>query len=495
MKQSAYYERPETNTSGVPDTTGDKHPRGTCHDQGNTVTQVTANSPAERGGLQTGNRLFEAEGQALHDLIDWRWYSDGERVEVTVEDPAGARRSLMLERAPGEDWGFETADVLFDGVKTCANNCEFCFMKQLPPGLRPSLYVRDDDYRLSFLQGNFVTLTNLDDAEVERIIEQRLSPLHVSLHAVDPAVRKRLIGPRQARGLEVLDQLLSAGIDVHIQIVLVPGVNDGEVLDQTLSYLCDPTRKPHIASVGIVPVAWTKYAKTPEGEGEGADADKNDSASPLRDWTDQIDAARVIEQVQRYQFAEEEAQGWDWVSLADEFYITAQAPFPMAKYYGGFPQLENGIGMVWGLIEDFKEHLPQLQQALSLVPEQSEALTLVCGELIRDTLLGALSAIGAGGKVRLLPVRNEFLGGTVSVTALLSSADILRAVTYDSERLSLPTTYLISDVIFNYAGQTLDGRTAADISATAPASLVFFPSSAPGLARAIEDLAGEGSWS
>ena len=463
MKQASWYER-----SVTPDAA-----RGVAG--GGKVTQVDAAGPAATGGLQVGDRLITAQGQPLRDLIDWRWYSDGAQIDVTVEDASGQQRTLTLEREPGQSWGFEVADPLFDGVKTCVNTCTFCFVKQLPPGLRPSLYIRDDDYRLSFLQGNFVTLTNVDEAEVARIIEQRLSPLHVSLHAVDPGVRMRLIGPRHARGLEALDQLLAAGIDVHIQIVLVPGVNDGAVLDETLLYLCEPQRKPHIASVGIVPVAWTAHAKQPE---DGA---------ALRDYRDQLDAARVIEQVQRYQFAEEEANGWDWVCLADEFYITAQAPFPLTKYYGGFPQYENGIGMVWGLIEDFKEHLPRLQQALSELPEQSEAVTLVCGELIRDTLLGALSAIGAGGKVRLLPVRNEFLGGTVSVTALLSAADLLRAITYDHERLVLPTTYLIPEVVFNQSGLTLDGKQATDIKESAPAPVAFFAPTAEALSAAFEE--------
>jgi len=464
MKHSAHYERSASSTTA-----------------GNMITQIEAGSPAERGGLQAGDCLLEADGRVLHDLVDWRWYGDDVRVEVTVGGAEDKQRTLTLEREPGEDWGFETADVLFDSIKTCVNNCSFCFMKQLPPGLRPALYIRDDDYRLSFLQGNFITLTNIDDAEVARIIEQRLSPLHVSFHAIDPAVRERLIGPRQKRGLDVLDRLLAADIDIHIQIVLVPGVNDGKVLDQTLLYLCDPQRKAHIASIGIVPVAWTQYAQSPTSE----------STDLLPDYRDQFDAARVIEQVQRYQFAEEEAQGWDWVSLADEFYITAQAPFPMAKYYGGFPQFENGIGMVWGFIEDVKKHLPQLQQALSLLSEQSEAITLVCGELIRDTLLGALSAIGAGGKVRLLPVRNEFLGGMVSVTALLSAQDILRAITYDSKFLTLPTTYLLPEAIFNHEGLTLDEQTASDIKSQAPAPVAFFAPTASAFARSLEDLAGE----
>ena len=452
--QATFYERPDVSAQS-----------------GDTITVVEAGSPAERAGLRAGERLVAVKGEPLRDLIDWHWASDGDEVEVTVEDAEGTRRTLTLQREQGEAWGLEFADALFDGVKTCRNDCSFCFMKQLPPGLRPSLYLRDDDYRLSFLQGNFITLTNLDDAEVERIIEQRLSPLHVSLHAVDPLVRERLIGHNHTRGLDVLAELLSAGIDVHIQIVLVPGVNDGDVLDETLLWLTDPARKPQVASIGIVPVAWTKYAR-----------------DPGRDWRDPIDAARVIEQVQRYQFAEEKSQGIDWVYLADEFYITAQAPFPLAKYYGGFPQYENGIGMVLGLVEDFKENLARLQKALATIPEQSEAVTLVCGELIRDTLLGALSAIGAGGKVRLLPVRNEFLGGTVSVTALLSAADIARAISYDRERVKLPTTWVIPEAIFNHEGRTLDGLTAADLRAQVASPLAFFAPGARAFAEAIEEV-------
>ena len=443
---------------------------------GGTITRIDPESPAARAGLCPGEVLVTAQGQPLHDMLDWRWFSDGAQVDMAVRDPQGTVRSVTLERAQGEPWGFEVADPLFDGIRTCRNDCSFCFIKQLPPGLRPSLYVRDDDYRLSFLQGNFVTLTNISDADLARIIEQHLSPLRVSFHALDAVAREKLIGPNHKRGLVVLDQLLAAGIDVHIQIVLVPGVNDGDILDQTLLYLANPARKPHVISVGIVPVAWTKYANNPTGQPGAA----------LPDWRDPLAAAHVIEQVQRYQFAEEKAQGHDWVYLADEFYITAQAPFPLEKYYGGFPQYENGIGMVWGLIDDFKKHLALVQQALSLVPEQSESITLVCGELIRDTLLGALSAAGAGGKVRLLPVRNEFLGGTVSVTALLSAEDLLRAVAYDDERTVLPTTYLLPAVIFNSEGLTLDGLRAADILERIKPPALFFPTTATGLAEAIE---------
>jgi len=250
---------------------------------GGLIATVDADSPASRAGLAPGDRVLAADGAPNADIIDWQWYSDGAEVVLTLE-----RGDVLLARESGETWGITFADALFDRIRICRNSCAFCFMTQLPPGLRPALYIRDDDYRLSFLQGNFVTLTNLTDADVERISEQQLSPLYVSLHSVDPEVRARLVCAHEDRALERFDQLLDAGIDLHVQIVLVPGVNDGDQLDRTLTWLAE---REGVESVGIVPLGYTRHQQTFKVGFE-----------------DRIAAALVIEQVQRWQF-ESRARG------------------------------------------------------------------------------------------------------------------------------------------------------------------------------------------
>lgn len=192
------------------------------------VQSVEEGSPAWEAGIEPGMRIARVNGREPRDLIDWRWEADGAWCELEVFDPRdGSVGRCELWREPGQDWGIDFTDVLFDGIRTCVNACQFCFMSMLPPDARPSLTLRDDDYRLSFLQGNFVTLTNVTDEEADRIVSCGLSPMNVSIHAISPEVRRSLIGRRADRGIEVLERLLAGGIEVHAQIVLCPGINDG----------------------------------------------------------------------------------------------------------------------------------------------------------------------------------------------------------------------------------------------------------------------------
>jgi NifB/MoaA-like Fe-S oxidoreductase len=328
------------------------------------------------------------------------------------------------------------------------------------------------------------------------------------------------MGAHHERALCNLDELLTGGIDVHIQIVLVPDINDGEVLESTLAYLKKPFRRERILSVGIVPVAHTDYSVRDTAEGELAqDGSTRESArEPAQDYCDEARAKAVIEQVQRHQFVEQKATGISWVYLADEFYIYANAPFPLPEYYGDFPQLENGIGMVLNFVADMREHFAELKSALDALPASGtageEALTIVCGELLRETWLGTLSALGAGGRVRLLPVRNRFFGGNVSVTGLLTAGDILRAIEYDlsarkppdsahaggaepatSDRMdALPLTtylYIVPDCVFNDDGITLDDLTVEQMHSRTAASLCIYEANAKGLTDAIRDIAEE----
>ncbi|MDP2400358.1 MAG: DUF512 domain-containing protein, partial [Actinomycetota bacterium] len=299
---------------------------------GGLVAAVADGSPASRAGVRPGDRIVAADGAPLADIIDWQWYAADAEVAISIADTTGSVRDALLVRAADEPWGIEWSATLFDGVRTCRNSCAFCFMMQLPKGLRPALYLRDDDFRLSFLHGNFVTLTNLAEADVARMSEQHLSPLYVSLHAVDPDVRARLICAREDRALERFDELLDAGIDLHVQIVLVPGVNDGERLDETLTWLAE---REGVVSVGVVPLGYTRHQEI--------------FASS---YTHQLAAATVIEQVQRWQFAMRERDGVTWVHLADEFYLNARAPLPRTEWYDDYPQYENGIGIVRAFVDE-----------------------------------------------------------------------------------------------------------------------------------------------
>lgn len=244
----------------------DYAPSEPCGGRGACLKAVEKGSPAYQAGLRPGMMLTQVDGSALRDLIDWYWLSADSQIVICGVVPEGVvdgdgdrgpfEFEVDIEREPGRSWGIEFEDCVFDGMRLCRNACLFCFMSMLPAGLRPALYLRDDDYRLSFLQGNFVTLTNLDEADVERIIAQHISPLHVSVHAVDHAVRSVLLGAHESRGLEALDILLAAGIECHTQIVLVPGLDDGDVLIETLGWL---EARPGVLSCSIVPLGYTRY--------------------------------------------------------------------------------------------------------------------------------------------------------------------------------------------------------------------------------------------
>jgi putative radical SAM enzyme (TIGR03279 family) len=434
---------------------------------GGLVAAVADGSPAARAGVRAGERIVAADGAPLADIIDWQWYAADTEVALTIADETGDLRDVLLVRAADEPWGIEWTATLFDGVRTCRNSCAFCFMTQLPKGLRPALYLRDDDFRLSFLHGNFVTLTNLDDADVTRISEQHLSPLYVSLHAVDPDVRARLVCAREDRALERFDELLDAGVDLHVQIVLVPGVNDGERLDETLTWLAE---REGVVSVGVVPLGYTRHQQT-------------FTAS----FTDQLAAASVIEQVQRWQFAMRARDGVTWAHLADEFYLNARAPLPRTEWYDDYPQYENGIGIVRAFVDEATELHTELSAAALALP-QTESVTVVTSTMAATTLAGALEAAGAIGRVRLLVVPNRFFGGNVSVTGLLTGSDIAEAISADSARVS--SAYLVPDIIFNSDGLTLDDLSAEEIVKRCDADVSFCGSDAAGLLEGVQRAAG-----
>lgn len=403
---------------------------------GATVVSVRDESPAWEAGIESGMIVTEVNGRPLTDMIVWLWEADSDSVELTVLDPAdGMSERCVLSRGIGEDWGLEFDGAVFDGMRTCVNACAFCFMTMLPAHMRSSLYIRDDDYRLSFLQGNFVTLTNMDDADVADVISRRLSPMNVSLHAVSPEVRRRLMGRNAARGMEVLGRLMEAGIEIHAQIVLCPGINDGLELERTLDF-CE--RHPEITSLGIVPLGYTRH-----------------QSRFTSSYSDDAGAARaVIESVAPYQARARERLGRTVFQLSDEFYLDAGIEVPPAELYDGYPQYYDGIGMIRSYIDEARElacESERLERISRALADRGLDLAVVSGEGAAETVSGFVSADPLSGRV--IAIRNDYFGGNVDVTGLICACDLLSQV---GERLDGLMLFL-PDVMFNADGLTLDG--------------------------------------
>jgi len=441
---------------------------------GGVVASVWPGGAAARAGIRAADVITSVAGKPLRDVIDWMWLSDEAAVDVTVVGLDGSSRAVSLERDLDEGWGFEFEGVVFDGIRECDNACSFCFVGQLPPGLRPTLHVRDDDFRLSFLVGNFVTLTNLDDDDIARIVDQRLSPLHVSVHAVDPDVRARLICPTvEDRALEFIDTLLAAGIVMHTQIVLVPGINDGEVLDRTLEWLA---ARPRIASVGVVPVGLTGFA-----------------APGMPGYHTQEASAAVIAQLAPWQVRMRAERGETWVQAADEFYLTARSPLPAWDDYDDFPQFENGIGMTRAFLDEMAE---QFEGFGGHTPHAC-GVVLVTGELFAPVLEALARTLSEGGcTVRVLPVRNELFGGGVTVAGLLAGADLEAAILADARARAdscTDETYLLPAVVLNDDGITLDGYDLMHIQEGSGADVRLVSCDAAGLLTALLTLSSPAS--
>lgn len=376
------------------------------------ITAVEPASAAARAGITAGERLRTLNGVALRDVIDLRFEGAEAEIEAVLEDAAGARRTVHIERLPGEALGIETEEMK---ARTCANKCVFCFIDQMPHGRRRGLYVRDEDYRFSFLHGNYVTLTNVREREIERMIEQGLSPIYVSVHATDPAVRARLLGIEDRGVADVvprLERLIAGGVQIHAQIVLCPGWNDGAVLDATIERLAG--LYPGVDSVAVVPLGQTRHR---QGLVE---------LQPVTVTT----AQAVVAQCQAWQrrLAGARRPGTTFVYLADEWYFLAGAPLPPAAHYRDFPQLEDGVGLTRRFIDRLRaagERLPIIERL------RGRRVTVVTATMaapvVAEHLVDGLLARHARA-VELVVVENTFLGPGITVAGLLAGGDIRRAV-------------------------------------------------------------------
>jgi putative radical SAM enzyme (TIGR03279 family) len=414
---------------------------------GGVITAVEPGSLGEEIGLQAGDRLVAINDHPLRDIIDVQFYGAEEVLSLLVERD-GEPWLIEVERDYDQELGLTFVNATFDvDVRRCANNCDFCFVKQNAPGMRRSLYVKDDDYRYSFLFGNFVTLTNLTDDDWGRLEEQRLSPLYVSVHATDLALRRRFLAREGTPDvMEQLRRLAALRIEVHTQVVLVPGLNDGEHLARTLDDLAALYQEP-VTSVSVVPVGLTRYHR-----------------GPCRTYT--LDEAQmVLEQVEPWRTGNQEKRGCTFVYPSDEWYLVAGQEVPPADEYDGFPQVENGVGMVRQLLDGWEELKADLPGS------ELRPATLVCGTLIAPLLARIVAELNAltGAQVQLVPVANEFFGPVTTVSGLLTGQDVVAALRDrpPRETVLLPRAMLGSSYGVGSAlpGLTLDDLSLAEISA------------------------------
>lgn len=398
-------QRPTTNLTGlkIPATGG---PRPAANKNlAITIAGVIPGSPADKCGIKSGDRLLSVNGILPRDTIEYSFLACGEDVRLRIR--SGRRdRTLLAHKDCDANLGLVFESDCFNGVKRCRNHCLFCFVDQLPPGLRPSLYEKDDDYRLSFLHGNFLTMTNLDEREFRRIESLHLSPLYISVHATDPGVRGFLLGRQgPVPVLDQMERLADGGVTMHVQVVLCPGINDGDVLRKTVDDLA--VLWPQVATVGIVPVGLTRF---------------RNARPQVRAFT-RAECTGLIRKVVALQEGFLRKLGVSFVYLADEFFIRARLPFPRACSYDCFPQLENGIGNGRFFQDEFRRLTPVLPERLRR-PRRLFVTTGRAGAAVLELVIRRLRRI-RNLDVSLIPVTSTFFGPRISVTGLLTGRDLV----------------------------------------------------------------------
>jgi putative radical SAM enzyme (TIGR03279 family) len=437
------------------------------------IVAVVPGSPAARAGLVVGDEVLAVDGQSPRDVLEWRFLVDEPDLELEVRR-GGLELAVEVPKAVGEPLGVEVHSALFDQVRTCDNHCEFCFIYQLPPGLRSSLYQKDDDYRLSFLYGNFTTLTRFTEADLERVVTEGLSPLNVSIHATDPDVRSEMLRNRRgATSLRWLRALLDHGVEVHGQVVVCPGINDGAVLDDTMAGVLD--RYPELASLCVVPLGISRFNTEPR----------------LRAHT-AAEAEAVVDCVEDWQDVFGHVLGRRLAFAGDEYYLLAGRPFPEPEAYEGFAMHEDGVGMARTFeleVLGHKEHATGVEagffawadagtaadpdpatdfepyrgarataeQLLQVRPSRHAPVGLLTGTFGARVLAPLVERLGRDD-VRVLPVENRFFGGTTSVTGLLVGEDVARVLQAEPEG----HRYLLPDVCLSN-GLFLDGTRPEDL--------------------------------
>lgn len=387
-----------------------------------TISKIQRGSPADGHKIYPGDRLIRINGHKIRDVLDYKFHAYDSKLMLEIHGERGLR-FININKAEGEDLGIEFESYLMDKPKSCANRCVFCFVDQLPKGMRKTLYFKDDDARLSFLQGNYITLTNLSEREFQRIMDLHISPINVSVHASDPELRKLLLGNKNAgKGIEMMRQLKDAGIIMNCQIVCCPELNDGANLLNTMKDLEE--LYPEVNSVSIVPVGLTMH---------------RDGLYPLKPF-DKQSAADTIDLVESFGRSCLEKHGSQIFFCADELYLKAGRSLPDDDWYEGYPQLENGVGMLRLLMTEFLESYKRIK------PEHKSftAVTGVSAATFIKKMIGLATLRHPELKGNVVAVENDFFGHTIDVAGLVTGGDIIKQLAGKKlgERLLIPRNML-----------------------------------------------------
>ena len=373
--------------------------------RGHKITAVAPGSIGEELELEPGDVLLTIDGEEIEDIFDYDYMTDSESFVMTVQKKNGEEWELEIESG-GEDLGLTFENGLMSEYRSCRNKCIFCFIDQMPPGMRETLYFKDDDSRLSFLQGNYITLTNMSDRDIDRIIRFHLSPINISVQTMNPELRCRMLNNRFAgEALKKIDRLYEAGTEMNGQIVLCKGVNDGEELRYTIERLA--AYAPHMQSVSVVPVGLSKF---------------RDGLYPLEPFTKE-DACQVIDLVEEWQKKLYEKHKLHFIHASDEWYILAERELPEESRYDGYIQLENGVGMIRLLYEEFMDALGEKED-----DGKTEELSMATGFLpypYLKRLLDRMAEVYPGRKIHLYPIRNDFFGEMITVAGLITGQDLV----------------------------------------------------------------------
>lgn len=397
------------------------------------IQTVEPGSIAEELEIEAGDTLLEINGNKIEDIFDYQYYTQDEYIEVLIRKKSGEEWLLEIDKDYDEDLGISFENGLMDDYRSCHNKCIFCFIDQMPKGMRATLYFKDDDTRLSFLQGNYVTLTNLSDDDIERIIRYHLSPINVSFQTTNPALRCKMLNNRFAgEALEKAWRLARAGITMNGQIVLCKGVNDGEELERSIQDLSQYL--PNLESVSVVPVGLSKY---------------REGLYPLEPFTRE-DARAVLAVIHKWQDRLYPEYGLHFVHASDEWYILAQEELPEEARYDGYLQLENGVGMIRLLLDEFAQALAQAKRSHKRIAgRKKRTLSIATGKLAYPYIKEMADAVMAAFEfvqIMVYPIRNDFFGELITVSGLLTGQDLEAQLTGQDlgERLLLPQNVLKS---------------------------------------------------